>query len=63
MSDTGERTFTLDEAREELARRECSEDGHDWEVITVRVVCEAFDRPVSVVCRRCREARAVEAAS
>lgn len=38
------RRYTLDEARVELARRECAADGHDWRIIS------AFD---DMACERC----------
>lgn len=59
MSDTDEERFTLEEARVELARRECSRSGHDWQVLTQRHLCDAVDRPISVVCVRCQETHAV----
>lgn len=57
-----EKRFTLDEARKELALRECSNHNHDWTVIVVRDLCDRFDRPIAVTCERCGEYRAVGAA-
>lgn len=55
-----EQRFTLEEARRELALRECAEHGHGWSVVTARELCDRFDRPVSVVCSTCGEVHAVE---
>jgi hypothetical protein len=54
---TGEQRYTLDEARAELARRECEQLGHDWSMIAVRCTGEAGEAPVAITCeRRCGHA-------
>lgn len=45
---TGERTYTLDEAAAELARRECAAHGHSWNVVQDAAGC-----PVRVFCDNC----------
>lgn len=47
----GERLFTLGEAVEELARRECAATGHDWELVLAQDYANGV-RPVAVVCGR-----------
>ena len=49
MSDT-EHTYTLTEARRELAIRECGARGHDWEFAPRRMVDAA---PTAILCARC----------
>jgi hypothetical protein len=31
-----EQRYTLDEARLELARRQCAQHGHDFEIVSIR---------------------------
>jgi hypothetical protein len=50
---TGERCYTLDEARHELGRQECLMHGHDFEVISARDMANAAGEPISVHCPRC----------
>jgi len=47
--------YTLDEARRELARRECVALGHDWVVVT-----GGGGEPRLVLCERCGASRRVE---
>lgn len=56
-----EQRFTLDEARAELARQECREQGHTWSVVESRTFADPAGTPVAVVCDRCRESHSVEA--
>lgn len=51
-----ERTYTLDEAAMELARRECARHGHDFETISTGD-CE----PIKLLCGRCGRAWTVSA--
>ena len=62
MSDEA-KMFTLDEAKVELARRECRESGHTWSVIEDRTFADPAGEPTHVVCSRCGASRRVEAAS
>lgn len=43
-----EQTYTLAEARRELARQECQRHGHSWDVVST-----LGDGPVSIVCGTC----------
>lgn len=49
-----ERVYTLDEAKDELARKECARNGHDYRVISTKTFGGA-GRPLSVVCDECGE--------
>jgi hypothetical protein len=51
---TTEPTYTLAEAKRELARRECVEHGHRWDVLEALGV-----GPTHIVCDRCGESRKV----
>jgi ribosomal protein S27AE len=46
MSEDG--TYTLEQARIELARRECAAAGHDFNIIST-----GAGDPVKIVCGRC----------
>lgn len=46
------RLYTLEEARRELAREECRQDGHDWDLITTRLHASAGETPIGVRCSR-----------
>ena len=48
------RRYTLDEARRELARRECAADGHAWDVVT-----GSGARPILLFCDRCHRSWSV----
>jgi hypothetical protein len=52
---TDERKYTLSEARQELARRECVEHGHDWHVVLML----GTNVPYSVACDRCGQIHVV----
>jgi hypothetical protein len=43
-----QKTYTLEEARRELARRECEHHGHSWDVIST-----IGAGPEAVVCTQC----------
>ncbi len=47
-----EQLYTLDEARAELARQACNQDGHDYSVVAVKSLAEAGE-PCGVRCDRC----------
>lgn len=51
-----EPTYTLDEAREVLAREQCIHFGHDWQV----VMAGPWDVPVKIFCGRCGMSAVVE---
>lgn len=55
MSNSDEATFTLDEARRELAREECRRHGHDFQVIEQEIRLGHFrdGPPLEVRCGRC----------
>jgi hypothetical protein len=44
-----EKTFTLEEARKELARLECFRHGHDWNIVTWL----GQETPSAITCNRC----------
>jgi len=48
------RRYSLDEARRELARRECAMLGHDWAIVE-----RLGGWPGSVICERCAESHHV----
>lgn len=53
---SAEKTYTLDEAREELARRECTFHGHDWDIVS-----RADGVPIAIICGRCGLSHEVKA--
>lgn len=46
-------TYTLTQAKRQLALQECSYFGHSWDVVQTLV------RPTAIVCSRCGESYAV----
>lgn len=56
-----EKTYTLDEARTELALQQCREFGHDWSVVAPRTFADPCGTPIEVRCDRCRQFYKVEA--
>lgn len=51
-----EKTYTLDEAVLELARRECARSGHDFTTIST-----GEGEPIKLLCDRCHRAWKVSA--
>ena len=56
-----EPTYTLDQAKAELARLACEETGHQWDVVDVRSLIDPAGTPVAVQCTRCTTYHAVAA--
>lgn len=54
MPDPPEPTYTLDEAKRELARRECALQGHDFDVVV------DLNEPARFYCSRCGTSWAVQ---
>ena len=48
-----ELTYTLAEARAEIARRECRNEGHDFDVVTSVTLADLSGEPIGIQCRRC----------
>jgi hypothetical protein len=49
------KTYTLEHARRELARRECAHHGHDWDVL------QGFGcAPHMILCARSGESHAIQ---
>lgn len=48
-----EQVYTLAEAGEEIARRQCLLSGHSWQVIETSV------QPITVICSRCGKSHQV----
>lgn len=46
--------YTLTEAQDELARRQCRTDGHDFRIIHTRSHDDPAGTPVGVTCDRCQ---------
>lgn len=44
--------YTLEEARRELSKAECRADGHDWEIVAVRMMGEMEGGPIGLRCDR-----------
>jgi hypothetical protein len=53
---TDDQKYTLDEARRELAIRECGMQGHDYDVLVVL----GSNEPQCVLCRRCGESWSID---
>lgn len=49
-----EPTYTLDEARTEIARQECRDSGHTFDAIAPTTMGEPDAAPIAVVCMTCR---------
>lgn len=57
-----EQLYTLDEARTEIARIECEQHGHVWQVDVQQPDDPAPGTPAAVWCIRCSQRHAVAAA-
>lgn len=54
METETEQRYTLNEARRELAKAECTVHGHDWDVVQ-----QFGEGPIAIVCSRCGKSHRV----
>ena len=51
-----QKRYTLEEAKAEIARRQCAQEGHYYNVLTTH----GTNAPVSVICDRCGQSWGIE---